>query len=1051
MAPEQAAGAAVRSAADWYSVGVLLYQVLTGKLPFSGSAFKIYYEKQRNTPAEPRSLSPDVPADLNDLCMDLLRLEPDARPSGQDVLERTGVEVESERAAEQVLSVTTVTQTVPFVGREHELALLEQAFSDMLSRGEQLTTFIQGDSGVGKTELIRYFTETVVAQRDDAVVLRGRCYERESVPFKALDGIVDALSRYMRRIPTLEAATLVPRGAALLPRVFPVLGRVEAITMAARMHRRISDPRELRRRVFAAVRELFYLLGEQHPLVLVIDDFQWSDADSLLLLGELLRPPEAPRLLLLLSSRAPLPRDSERGNEAAIPGDVRMIELGPLEPHTAQRLARVLLSHVDKDRIVSAAGIASEARGHPLYIYELVRYATITDAPDRARPRLEDAIWTRVTQLDAPGRELLELVCAASVPLPARIIGDAARIDAAELARQIGLLRVAHLVRSSGGRGSEVLEPYHNHVRDAVMTRLDEGARRGRHQRLALALESAGLAAERPQLLLRHLEAAGQIEKASELAEESAQRATRALAFDRAAELLRTALRLGTYGADEVRALRMELGDALANAGRCVDAAQSYLEAAVGADPATRLECQRRAAQQFLISGHIERGLDTLRDVLHDIGVSVAPTPRRALAAFLWQRVKLRVRGLGWKERHASQVTPEALKQLDVFDTVATGLATVDTIRGADFQSRRLLLALRTGERTRLAIAMLHESVNIGALGSRNLKRAATLIREARRVASSTDDPYVTAWLITAESFHNYFCGRFKAAATRFAEAAREFREHTVGSVWELNNVRLFQLLALRHLGAFAQISPLLDDFVRDAAQRGDRFLETSLRRTNTILWLARGRPDAAREELARALWTPPEHTFHVQHWYELEALSELALYEGTASAALEELEPSYRRLARSLLLRVQIIRAHANWLRARTQLSALSDGAGDRERRLAEAGRLARRLRRESVQFPHPWSHLVLGAVALQRGDTARACAELRRAAETATEQGMELEMAAARRRLGTIVGGTEGAVLIARAEEWLAGEGIVAPDRMLEIVAPGFTLADAEGGGAA
>lgn len=90
---------------------------------------------------------------------------------------------------------------------------------------------VSGPSGMGKTTFVEHFLASVKA-RGDAVVLGGRCYQRESVPFKGFDGVMDALSRYLVRLPEADAARLVPRQAAALCRVVPVLGRVQAISSA---------------------------------------------------------------------------------------------------------------------------------------------------------------------------------------------------------------------------------------------------------------------------------------------------------------------------------------------------------------------------------------------------------------------------------------------------------------------------------------------------------------------------------------------------------------------------------------------------------------------------------------------------------------------------------------------------------------------------------------------------------------------------------------------------------------------------------------------------
>src|SRR5262249_61530097 len=91
--------------------------------------------------------------------------------------------------------------------------------------------------------------------------------------------------------------------APLLARVSPWLWRVAAIAQAPRPQPEVRDPQELRHRAFGALRELLVRLSDRHPLVIVIDDLQWADADSLALLSDVLRPPDAPALLLVAKLR----------------------------------------------------------------------------------------------------------------------------------------------------------------------------------------------------------------------------------------------------------------------------------------------------------------------------------------------------------------------------------------------------------------------------------------------------------------------------------------------------------------------------------------------------------------------------------------------------------------------------------------------------------------------------------------------------------------------------------------------------------------------------
>jgi hypothetical protein len=857
------------------------------------------------------------------------------------------------------------------------------------------------------------------------------------VPFKAFDGVIDALSRTMRHLPRTDAAALVPRNAALLPRVFPVLGRVQVIAEAPRPQIEVRDPHELRNRVFTALRELFFKLAERRPPIVVIDDLQWADPDSRLLLEELMRPPEPPPLLLLISSRETTTLWSEATTgKPTRPREVTYVHVEPLGKDAGPELARLLLERAQAAPSIDPNDIALEARGHPLFIDELVRHAVLTGGEDRRRLRLDEAIWARVATLPDAARRVLELVVVAGTPILQDTLGDASDLGAEELTRQVSRLRVANLVRGRGGRGAE-LEAYHDRVRAAVLAHVDVDAQRAHHRRLAIALKQAGADIDDPQVLVSHFEAAGDALAAARHAEEAADRAARSLAFDRAAELYRTALRLGELAPDRARTLRFRLGETLANAGRGLEAAEVFLAAAEDAPPGLRLECQRQASEQLLISGHIERGLEALASLLGDIGLRLPATPQRALVSLLWQRLKLRLRGLGWTERDPSEISAQELTRIDVYKVVAHGLGMVDTIRGADFQARVVLLALRTGERTRVGRGIATEACYVANQGTRHLPRARRLAEAARVIADQCQEPYLLAWTRLADGVVGFFGGEFRASAAACAEAEAKFRDETVGSTWELNGVRLFRLFALRNHGAFREAGELFQSYVRDATQRGDRYVETSMRRYCSFLWLAAADPDGARQNLALATWVPPEGAYHLQHWFELEALAEIALYEDRAAAARVELAPSFRRLDKSLLLRVQNVRCLAHWLRARFLLqSAAQDGAPGRA--LAEARTLARRLDGERIAYAGVFAELIRAGAAA-RANPEAAAAALRAAADAADATDMQVCAAVARRRLGALIGGDTGADLVKRADHWLAGEGVADPERLTAIYAPG------------
>jgi tetratricopeptide (TPR) repeat protein len=1027
MAPEQAASLPVGPPADWYSVGVVLYEALTGTRPFSGTQLEVLTRKASRDPLPPSTVASGVPKDLDALCAELLSRDARQRPAGTDILARLGV---SDPAASITAAAPRPTPSPVFVGRRAELAFLEQAFQDCRRKRQAVTVVLSGESGLGKTALVETFAASVAAE-PGTQVLHGRCYERESVPYKALDSIIDALSRRLAALEPIDAALLLPRDVGALARLFPVLRQVPA--MAHVQPPTIPSPQELRARAFLALRAFLHALCDRDALVLSIDDFQWADADSVTLLVELMRPPDPPPLLLLITRRN---AHDHADHANRLPGDVRTLPLGPLLPGDAALLATQLLEaagHAGR----RAETLAREAEGHPLFLYELARYAQDAGPLDPSVP-LDEALWHRVCRLESKARHLLELLAVASAPLPQVTAAQAARLPPSEFARVVLLLHTASLIRTTGPRATDLVEPYHDRVREAVLAHLPPETRRLHHGDLAEALRTTGVASRDPQSLVGHLEATGQTARAAEYAERAAELAEGTLAFDQAADLFRTALRLATDDTATSRLLR-KLAEALVNAGRSAQAGEAYEQVAEAAEASEALDLRRRAGEHYLRGGHVDRGLGVLRSVLSQLDIHLPETSGQALWALLQVRAKIRLRGTRFSPRAEADLPARSRLRMDACWSAAQGLAIVDLMRGFDFQTRHLLLALKAGDSSRVARSLATEAAVSAGGGLRNRRRTARLIGLADELAEKVQHPHslgvVRGWTGVARLLE----GQWRDALRLVTDAEAIFRERCVGVFWELDTMHAVAVSSLAYLGEIKELTQRVPAYLREAEARGDLYQATQMRTGEASLaWLARGDATGARRESERATRDFARSAALIQDYADLIAKVRIDLYEDEADSAWARIGARWPALAKSLLLHVQVMRVVTWNLRGSAAVAAARKSKHKPKNLLGAALRDARRIQREGAPWARALARLLFAGIAAAQGNSPRAALLFARAIEELTSTEMTLLAEVARWRLADLLGGAVGDSHHQHCLDYATAQGIVNPARLFAMLSP-------------
>lgn len=1030
MAPEQANGEAT-AASDWYAMGVMIYEVLTGKLPFSGPPFSIIAQKLQGNVPHPDEIVPGLPADLVELCLGLMALEPADRPSGAEILERLGA------VEERPTSVPPIP-AARLVGREQQLGQLEDAFH-RAQAGKPVLVCVHGPSGIGKSTLLEKFVDQQ-ARDSSALVLRGRCYERESVPYKGVDAVIDSLSRFLRALPKEQVKGLIPEDLKLLCTIFPALERV-AVIAELPSRREIRDPVETRRRAFMALRELLRRVAALRPLIIYIDDLQWADEDSIGLLNELLLPVDTLGLLLLVSfpseeiEATPFLRELINEARTELRREVRV---GPLTITETRRLALDLAGSDGGLHETFLEPIIRESAGSPFLVEQLVRYALglVTEGgADGTMVTLHDVLDSRLAALPPEARRLLNTVAVAGRPIDSAVAWDAAELEGDER-QTVKLLCGEHLLRFTGS--AHQVEFCHGRLREAVRRRIPTAQFPIIHGQLAGAMEARGI--HDPEGFLEHWLAAGDPEKAAQYATEAADRAGDALAFERAAVLYRRAIELSS-AADETDTLRVKRAAALANAGRGAEAAAVYLETAVRVSDSSALELRRLAAEQLLRSGHIDHGLGVIRSVLAAVGLRLARSPRHALLRVILRTLLIRLRGLNFTAHDRGAKDRSLKDRVDTCWAVTIGLGRVDTIRATDFETLHFLLALKLGDPYRFVRALAARAAFVSIRGTSTRKRADKLVRLAGEWAQKIQEPYATAIVRFVDGIAGFYVGEFARTLEHEVAAERTFREECVGVAWEINTAQQYTLSSLYYLGEYQELRHRAPLRLKEALDHGDLYAASDVAAGRPIVaWLCSDEPEEAREHFREAMGKWTLHGFHFQHYSSLLAQVQVDLYTGEAEAAWSYVRRRWPDLSRSMLLRIQQIRVEVCDLRARAALASATLGLDDRAQRIKSARQDARRILREKVHWGNPLAHLILSAASAAEGDEDSALSLAREATDGFTAAGMQGHAAVARRRYGELAGGEEGRKAIEAAEAWMTSQGVVNPARIAAMLSPGF-----------
>ncbi len=1037
MAPEQAAGQFPMPASDWYAVGVILFEALTGRVPFEEDPIndKLCVDAPRLS-----SLLPNIPHDLDDLVAGLLRRVPTERPGAAEIFRWC--------APDRVLTVSRRNLlATELIERQEAMAALYDTFDQVL-RGSPACIDLVGPAGIGKTALIRRFKAEVV--ETGGLILEGQCSQRESVPFRAFDGLVDAVTGYLCSLPAAECETMCRDiGGKLyaLTQIFTVLARIESI--AQQTTTSIPEPREGRRQAFQGLKVLLHRIAERRPTVIVLDNLQWGDLDSASLLNHILASPGVPPALFVTAYRrsdTPILQQVALQRALSTPPYLwREVELAALSFEASVELAGRITSR-DSSRDTArrtgrkrtpntriAQQIARESAGNPAMILALVEESERSGRAGLSPPGegdlLRRLVRSRLARVDDEAREVFGRIVVADSVLPMALL-QATGAWQGDLLALLAQLRSQGLVQLAEEGEVQGMALPDEQIQQASLAILDPELIRRSHGDLATAYIVTNTAG--PEKIARHLHAAGRDDAAADHAREGALAALKALAFDRAAELYGLAL---ACKPDQWFTQR-ERAQALVLAGRGVEAAPLFLAAAKNSPPNAAADLERKAAEHYFNYGHLERGSEILRTLLESAEVQVPQQIREVRGQLAEMSARLVRRGYAFVERSDYELSRKVLDRIDLCWVAGKGLMLNDPSRSSFFLVRCALLALDAGEPQRiaksLALCGLSHSGGNQAVGTAMLDASLQLAQRIR-------DHYAIGLATLCKGILARNQGHWRTALTEIDFGVQYLRDHCPGRVWEGGLGQASTMAALEAMGELRIMSERSESLYQRAQAIGDVHSSRIAAIYSALTLVAAGKPKQARSRIRDALAQWPRDGFHVQDLHALKIGVYCDLYERRPLDAWQRVQNVWTVLVASDFLDIASRRAEAFLLRARAALATLR---ADPTRHAAVAEVITEdiaQLEREGHPHLKADANLLRAGLAACRGDavTARRHLQLAKKGFDAAEMGLNADIA---ERLLHVATQADAGKATARLDAHMHMQNITNIDAWMRVMAPGL-----------
>ena len=596
MPPELMLGRPAEPRSDLYSLGVLLYEAVTGRPPFVGDQFVAIITQHINSPpVAPSWHNPEVPQALETLILRLLAKSPEERPANAaevaKALSAIGSSAPADRPLHQDAKSLSRLAAGVFIGRERETRELRVALNEALS-GKGHLFMLVGEPGSGKTRMTEQLA--TYARLCNAQALTGSCYEGEGAP--AFWPWLQIIRSYSQELETEKLLSIMGPGAADIAQVVSeIRERLPDLPPPPTL-----EPNQARFRLFDSVTAFLRNASKLQPLVVILDDLHWADKPSLLLLQFLARELKDACILVIgtyrdieLGRQHPL---SQTLGELTRQGlSVRIVLRGLTELDVA-RFIEMTAGIKPTDDLVRT--VYQQTEGNPFFLSEIVRLLVVEGQLERPHTTSASSIRIPEGVREVIGRRLDQLSDECNrILTTASVIGREFSLDALEPLSDISgdqlleLLDEAMAARVISELPQSVRQYSFVHalIRETLYDEISTARRVRFHRRIGETLEKLygnSLDAHLPELAHHFFQAspAGNSDKAIDYATRAAKRAVSQLAYEEAAghyERARTVIELQSeVDQEQLAELSLALGEAHTKAGNSAKAREAFVQAA---------------------------------------------------------------------------------------------------------------------------------------------------------------------------------------------------------------------------------------------------------------------------------------------------------------------------------------------------------------------------------------------------------------------------------------------------------------------------------------